>query len=145
MVGFLKNSAEVGKKLKKLPQEAKMEIPDFIPGKIEDKYVEIKAKLQEENILKKIDEPAFDIMMFHYGLVVEAMQAIKEKGPFQKDRSILRKNPALQIFRENSRAFEGYAKKLGLFPGLRETMIIDMEFYQGVTQERRERKERHNQ
>ncbi len=120
-----------------------MEIPDFIPEKIEDKYVEIKTKLQEQNILQKIDEPAFNMMMFHYGLAIEAMQAIKEQGPFQKDRSTLRKNPALQIFRENSRAFEGYAKKLGLFPGLREEMVNDMEFYQGVIQERRERKEKY--
>lgn len=73
-----------------------MEIPDFIPDKIEDKYVEIKTKLQKENILKKIDEPAFNIMMFHYSLAGEAMQMIKEQGPFQKDRSVLRKNPAMQ-------------------------------------------------
>ena len=122
-----------------------MKIPNFIPEKIEDRYVEIKTKLQEQNILQKIDEPAFNIMMFHYGLAIEAMQMIKEKGPFQKDRSSLRKNPALQIFRENSRAFEGYAKRLGLFPELRETMIAEIEFLQGVIQERRERKERHNQ
>ena len=32
-----------------------MKIPDFIPEKIEDKYVEIKTKLQEKNILQKID------------------------------------------------------------------------------------------
>ncbi len=107
-----------------------MEMPDFIPEKIEDQYVKIKTKLQEQNILQKIDEPAFNIMMFHYGLAVTAMQAIKEQGPFQKDRSTLRKNPALQIFRENSRAFEKYAKRLGLFPGLRETMINDIEYYQ---------------
>jgi len=118
-----------------------MKIPDFIPEKIEDKYVEIKTKLQEQNILQKIDEPAFNIMMFHYGLAVTAMQAIKEQGPFQKDRSTLRKNPALQIFRENSRAFEGYAKRIGLFPVLRETMISDIEYYQ----ECKERKERYNQ
>ncbi len=69
-------------------------------------------------------------MMFHYGLAVTAMQAIKEQGSFQKDRSTLRKNSALQIFRENSRAFEGYAKRIGLFPVLRETMIGDIEYYQ---------------
>ncbi len=100
-----------------------MEIPDFIPGKIENNYIEIKTKLQEENILQKIDEPAFNIMMFHYGLTVEAMQTLKEQGPFQKDRKTLRKNPALQIFRENSRAFEGYARRLGLFPKIRKNMI----------------------
>ena len=118
-----------------------MKIPDFIPEKIEDTYIEIKTKLQEQNILQRIDEPAFNIMMFHCGLAVTAMQAIKEQGPFQKDRSTLRKNPALQIFRENSRAFEGYAKKIGLFPGLREEMIIDIEYYQ----ECKERKERYKQ
>ena len=107
-----------------------MKIPDFIPEKIEDKYVEIKTKLQEKNILQKIDEPAFNIMMFHYGLAVTAMQAIKEKGPFQKDRNTLRKNPALQIFRENSNAFEKYAKRLGLFPELREAMIGEIEYLQ---------------
>ena len=117
-----------------------MEIPDFIPEKIENKYVEIKTKLQEQNILQEIDEPAFNIMMFHYSLAVEAMQTIKEKGSFQKDRSTIRKNPALQIFRENSNAFEKYAKRLGLFPELREAMITEIEFLQGVTQERRERK-----
>ncbi len=118
-----------------------MKISDFIPEKIEDIYIEIKTKLQEQNILQRIDEPAFNMMMFHYGLAVEAMKTLKEKGPFQKDRSILRKNPALQIFRENSRAFEGYAKRIGLFPGLRETMIGDIEYYQ----ECKERKERYNQ
>ncbi len=118
-----------------------MKIPDFIPEKIEDKYIEIKIKLQEKNILQKIDEPAFNIMMFHYGLAVTAMQAIKEQGLFQKDRSTLRKNPALQIFRENSRAFEEYAKSIGLYPELREKMISEIEYYQ----ECKERKERYNQ
>ncbi len=107
-----------------------MKIPDFIPEKIENKYVEIKTKLQEQNILQKIDEPAFNIMMFHYGLAVTAMQTIKKQGPFQKDRSTLRKNPALQIFRENSNAFEKYAKRLGLFPELREAMIGEIEYLQ---------------
>ncbi len=114
-----------------------MEIPDFIPEKIENKYVEIKTKLQEQNILQKIDEPGFNIMMFHYGLAVEAMQTIKKQGPFQKDRSTLRKNPALQIFRENSSAFEKYAKRLGLFPESREAMIGEIEYLQSY----RKRKE----
>ncbi|GAJ00432.1 unnamed protein product, partial [marine sediment metagenome] len=107
---------------------AKMEIPSFIPGKIENEYIEIKTKLQEENILEEIDEPAFNIMMCHYGLAVEVAQILKEQGPFQKDRKTLRKNPALQIFRENSNAFESYARRLGLFPEIRANMINEIEW-----------------
>jgi len=101
-------------------------IPDFIPEIIKNKYKEIANKLTELELLTEIDLPAFDMMMFHYGLAVEAMAAVKDKGTFQKDRKILRKNPGVQIFRENSAAFLKYAAKFGLFPIDRENLEISM-------------------
>jgi P27 family predicted phage terminase small subunit len=110
-----------------------MKIPDFMPEHIKHKYVEIKSELIKGGILNEIDYPAFDMAMFHYGLAVEAMKILKEKGLFQKDRSTLRKNPALQIFRENSNAFQKYATRLGFFPMERELMINDINFYKEHT------------
>lgn len=106
-----------------------MQIPDFMPENIKQKYVEIKSELIKKGILNKIDYPAFDMAMFHYSLAVEAMQTIKKRGSYQKDRSTLRKNPALQIFRENSNAFQKYATRLGFFPMERELLINDLNFY----------------
>ncbi len=101
-------------------------IPDFIPEIIKDKYKEIATRLAELELLDKIDLPAFDMMMFHYGLAVDSMKAIKEFGTFQKDRHILRKNPGIQIFRDNSKEFLKYAGILGLFPEERELLIAEI-------------------
>ena len=100
------------------------EVPDFIPEKVKDKYIEFANKLIDMEILTTMDLPTFNVMMSHYSLCIEAIEKIKEYGTYQKDRHILRKNPACQILRDNSEAFFKYAVRFGLFPADREGLIM---------------------
>ena len=102
------------------------EIPEFIPEKVKDKYIELANKLIDMEILTKIDIPAFNMMISHYSLCVEANEKLKEYGTYQKDRKILRKNPACQILKDNSEAFFKYAVRFGLFPSAREELITTL-------------------
>ena len=102
------------------------EVPDFIPEKVKDKYIEFANKLIDMEILTTMDLPAFNMMMSHYSLCIEAIEKIKEYGTYQKDRHILRKNPACQILRDNSEAFFKYAVRFGLLPSDRENLITNL-------------------
>ena len=106
--------------IKKNPVKVKptktIKIPDYIPKKVRKKYKELANKLINLAILTPIDYPAFDLMMFHYGLCIEAIETIKKYGTYIKDRNIIRKSPACQILRDNSNAFMKYASYFGMLP-----------------------------
>lgn len=108
-------------------------IPDFVPETLKNEYKKLATRLIELELLKEeIDLPVFNVMFFHYCMIIESMKAIQEKGTFQKDRHILRKNPAVQIFRESSAAFLKLAEKFGLFAANRDgilSSIIDSRSY----------------
>lgn len=93
-----------------------IKIPGYIPKKVRKKYLELANKLIKLALLTPIDYPAFNLMMLHYSLCIEAIEKIKEHGTYQKDRNILRKNPACQILRDNSNAFIKYASCFGMLP-----------------------------
>ena len=108
-------------------ENKKLEIltPDFIPEALKDDYKKLAQRLIDLELLtEEIDFLEFNMMFFNYILALESMKAINEEGTFQKDRHILRKNPACQILRDNSEAFFKYAVRFGLFPADREGLIM---------------------
>ena len=106
--------------IKKNPVKVKpaetIKIPKYIPKKVRKKYLDLANKLINLAILTPIDYPAFNLMMLHYSLCIEAIEKIKEYGTYIKDRNIIRKNPACQILRDNSNAFIKYASYFGMLP-----------------------------
>ena len=87
-----------------------------IPEILKKEYIKLADKLIKRDILKEEDMPAFKLMFYHYIVSLEAIEKIKKYGIVLKDRKIVRKNPAIQIFRDNSRLFYDYASQFGLLP-----------------------------
>ena len=103
------------------------EIPDFIPENFQEYYQKLAARLIElEIITEDVDFIEFNMMFFNYILAVDSMAAIQEKGTFQKDRHILRKNPAVQIFKNSSGELLKYVARFGLFKEDRENLITSL-------------------
>lgn len=79
-----------------------------------DKY---RPALQALGILTDVDEPAFEMAARHYSLAVQAYEQIKAEGlTVQGDHRETRKHPLLQVFRDNSQSFKGYAADFGMTP-----------------------------
>ena len=95
-----------------------------IPEILKKEYIKLADKLIKRSMLKEEDMPAFKLMFYHYVVSLEAIEKIKKYGVVFKDRKIVRKNPAIQIFRDNSRLFYDYASKFGLLPADRRNKFL---------------------
>lgn len=81
---------------------------------------EVAPKLAELGLLTEVDMAALEMACNHYGLAREAMALIERMGLFVKDRDGQpRKNPALQLYRDNSQAFKQYLVEFGMTPSSR--------------------------
>ncbi len=98
-----------------------------IPEILKKEYIKLANKLIKRNILKEEDMPAFKLMFYHYIICLEAIEKIKKYGIVFKDRKIVRKNPAIQIFRDNNKLFYDYASQFGLMPSdRRDKFLLDI-------------------
>lgn len=103
-----------------------IEPPEYIPEIVRGKYKQYAGKLIELNILKETDELTFNLMFLHLGLALEAGKTLKEEELTNTDnRRVKRKNPHLQILRDNSLAYLRYATLFGLDPSSRSRIITD--------------------
>lgn len=72
--------------------------------------------LAELGLLTATDLPAFEALCVHYNAMVEAARMLVEHGQLVEGQTGLKKNPAHQIFRDNSTAFRQYCGMFGLSP-----------------------------
>lgn len=98
--------------------------PDVPRGKLTKEgqklWRDLAPRLIEMGVLTDVDLPAFEMMCNHYGLARDALKLINAMGLFVKDRDEQpRKNPALQLYRDNSQAFKAYLIEFGLTPSSR--------------------------
>lgn len=76
-------------------------------------------------VLTAADVPAFILMAEHYGVAREAARQVAEQGLTVVDATgSLRKNPVLQVLRDNSTAFRMFAVEFGLTPSSRSRLKI---------------------
>lgn len=104
-------------------EEIKIETIE-IPEILKKEYIKLADKLIKRDILKEEDMPAFKLMFYHYIVSLKAIEKIIKYGIVFKDRKIVRKNPAIQIFRDNSRLFYDYASQFGLLPADRRNKFL---------------------
>lgn len=77
-------------------------------------------ELVRMGVLAQIDEPALQLMAEHFSLALRARAELETDGLLVADEvGNLRKNPLLQVFRDQSSAFRGYAGEFGMTPSSR--------------------------
>ncbi|MCX6383162.1 MAG: phage terminase small subunit P27 family [Actinobacteria bacterium] len=103
-------------------------IPDFLPEDKREEFITLTEELIARNLLNELDRQAYNLLWFYYSMCLEAMGKIKELGLVQKDRHIVRKNPAIQILRDASSQFFKFASQFGLMPASRRnSLFLDLE------------------
>ena len=108
--------------------KVKIPIPDFLPEGKREEFISLTEKLIDRNLLNEMDCQAYNLLWFYYLMCLEAMAKIKEIGLVQKDRHIVRKNPAIQILRDASSQFYKFAGQYGLMPvARRNSLYLDLE------------------
>lgn len=93
-------------------------------------WKQLEPILREAGILTEGDAAAFLMLCQHYGYAVEAGKAAidRETGMMaftvESARSGPKKNPLMQVFKENSQMFRMYAEQFGLTPSARSRLNI---------------------
>lgn len=81
--------------------------------------------LAKTGIMTGADKGAFLLMSHHYDLALRAVANIHSDGLTRYDENnVERKNPNLQIFRDNSKLFLQYANQFGLTPSARSGLHV---------------------
>ena len=94
-----------------------------VAAKVWDQVVEAMAGT---GVLTAADAGALRLMAQHYALAIEAMADVKNEGLTRRDENgVERKNPKLQIFRDNSKLFLQYSDRLGLTPSARARLNVE--------------------
>lgn len=76
--------------------------------------------LADKGVLTEADLIAFEMLCIHYALARQAADILDKIGLFMRDRdNEPRKNPATQIFRDNSQHLRAYLAEFGLTPSSR--------------------------
>lgn len=100
---------------------------------VENKLWNKQAKqLEEAGITAGVDSMAFRLMLHHYRIALQAMadmsRATDDGGLLltRRDENLVeRKNPLLQVFRDNSTKFLRYAEQFGMTPSARGRLQVD--------------------
>ena len=91
-----------------------------LPKEAQAMWKKLAPKLVDLGVLTEVDLPAFEMMCVHYALARDAFEIVNKLGLFIKDRDENpRKNPAMQLFRDNSAAFKAYMVEFGMTPSSR--------------------------
>lgn len=102
--------------------------PEWLPENAKEKYKDLALKLLGLGILKETDELSFNLMLMHWAFAIEAVLNLKEEGTTIIDnRRVVRKNPNLQAFRDNSLAYLRYASLFGLDPSSRSNISVPVD------------------
>ena len=100
--------------------------PEWLPSSVHKIFKELATKLTDCGILKKTDEITFSLMLLHLAIVIESAQNLSQENlTFEDNRRVERKNPNLQILKDNSLAFLRYSELYGLDPSSRQRINVD--------------------
>ena len=92
----------------------------FLSNDLETRVQNAYKLLASKKVLTECDEELFTRYAAHVRFAHEAEKLIRENGLLTPDENgVLRKNPAMQIFRDNSIAAMKFESELGLTPAAR--------------------------
>lgn len=85
-------------------------------------------ELERLGILTGVDGAAFRLMAEHYALAVQAAVELRTDGNLTVEgRDGPKKNPLVQVLRDNSLAFKSYATEFGMTPSARARLQLPEE------------------
>lgn len=91
-----------------------------------DFWRRVAPELIELGLLTVVDVPAFLMLCEHFAVGMEAAQVVADEGVTRQDENgVERKNPMLQILRDNSKAFRMYASEFGMTPSSRQRLDFE--------------------
>ena len=83
-------------------------------------WKQLAKPLADMGVLTEVDLIAFEMLCLHYATARQAADVLKQFGLFVRDKDKKsRKNPAAQIFRDNSQHLRAYLAEFGLTPSSR--------------------------
>ena len=83
-------------------------------------WKQLAKPLADMGILTEVDLIAFEMLCLHYATARQAADVLNKFGLFVRDKDKKsRKNPAAQIFRDNSQHLRAYLAEFGLTPSSR--------------------------
>lgn len=108
------------------PDATMPKMPRNLPTAARQLWKTIAPQLNELGLLTEVDGPAFTALCLHWAAMVEASNSLKADGVTTLDeRGLPRKNPAMQILRDNSAAFRQWCQLFGLTPSSRTRLPVD--------------------
>ncbi len=103
------------------PGPANLKVPrGRLPKEGARVWKQLAKPLAEMGVLTEVDLIAFEMLCLHYAMSRQAADILNQIGLFMKDRdNEPRKNPAAQLFRDNSKQLRAYLAEFGLTPSSR--------------------------
>ena len=105
------------------PGSANLNVPrGRLPKEGKRVWKQLARPLEEMGVLTEVDLIAFEMLCLHYAITRQAADILNLLGLFVKDKNDPdepRKNPAAQIFRDNSKHLLAYLTEFGLTPSSR--------------------------
>ena len=105
------------------PGSANLNVPrGRLPKEGQRVWKQLAKPLEEMGVLTEVDLIAFEMLCLHYATARQAADILNKLGLFVKDKNDPnepRKNPAAQIFRDNSKHLLSYLAEFGLTPSSR--------------------------
>jgi P27 family predicted phage terminase small subunit len=99
--------------------------PVGLPKEVNAFWRKYAVELIERGVMTGQDIPAFLMMANHYTTAQKCFDLIQKLGLAVEDKNgSLRKNPLLQVARDNSTSFRLYANEFGLTPSARTRLEI---------------------
>ena len=82
--------------------------------------------LEDLGLLTNLDAGAFRLMIQHYQFALEAAAIVNAEGMMiEGHRGVRAKNPAMQLFKDNSNSFRRFAEQFGMMPSARTRLETD--------------------
>lgn len=99
--------------------------PGWLKGRAAKAWKEFSPELERLGLLTTVDGPSFAMLCVHFSLAAESYERIQAEGLLSIDEhGCQRKNPMLQVLRDQSAAFKTYAAQFGLTPASRGTIDL---------------------
>ncbi len=99
--------------------------PTLIDERAREFGASVLPELRATKVLTDVDLGAFEMMCTHYAIARLAAERVMKEGLMQRNAFGWAKHPLLQVFRDNSKAFEAYASDFGMTPSARTRIHIE--------------------
>jgi P27 family predicted phage terminase small subunit len=99
--------------------------PTLIDKRAREFAASVLPELRTTKVFTDVDMGAFEMMCTHYAIARLAAERVTKEGLMQHNAFGWAKHPLLQVWRDNSKAFQSYAAEFGMTPSARTRIHIE--------------------